>query len=48
MNATVAVGRLSEILDSLAAQGFDTRPLVVDSPASPGEVDAAEGQLGRK
>ncbi|WP_319463344.1 SMI1/KNR4 family protein [Micromonospora sp. RTP1Z1] len=48
MNATEAVGRLSEIVDSLAAQGFDTRPLVVDSPASPGEVDAVEGQLGCK
>ncbi|MFI5924819.1 hypothetical protein ACIA3K_02440 [Micromonospora sp. NPDC051543] len=48
MNATVAVGRLSEILESLAAQGFDARPLVVDSPASPGKVDAVEGQLGCK
>ncbi|WP_130335445.1 hypothetical protein [Micromonospora kangleipakensis] len=46
MNATEAVARLSEVVDSLAAQGFDTRPLVVDSPASPGEVDAVEGSTG--
>ncbi|GAB3845763.1 hypothetical protein GCM10029963_24570 [Micromonospora andamanensis] len=46
MNATDAVGRLSKILGSLAAQGFVTRPLVADPPASPGEVDAVEGQLG--
>jgi hypothetical protein len=46
VNAVDAVGRLSDILDGLAAQGFDTRPLVVDSPASPGQVDAIEGRLG--
>jgi hypothetical protein len=43
-----AVGRLSKILHALAAQGFDTRPLVVDSPAPPGRVDAIENQLGCK
>ena len=46
MDATEVVGRLPGILGSLEAQGFDTRPLVIESPASPGQVDAVEGQLG--
>lgn len=48
VNAMEAVGRLSGILDTLAARGFDTRPLVVDPPASPSLVDATEDQLGCK
>jgi len=48
VDATEVVGRLSGILGLLEAQGFDTRPLVIESPASPGQVDAVEGQLGCK
>ncbi|GAA4672695.1 SMI1/KNR4 family protein [Phytohabitans rumicis] len=47
MDATEAVAGLPAMVDSLAAQGFDTRPLVVAPPASPGQVDAVEEQLGR-
>jgi hypothetical protein len=43
-----AVGRLPEILDNLTAQGFDTRPLVVEPPASADQVDAIEDRLGLK
>jgi cell wall assembly regulator SMI1 len=46
MDAADAVARLSATVDRLAAQGFDIRPLVVGSPASPSQVDEVENQLG--
>jgi len=43
-----AIGRLPEILDTVAAQGFDTRPLVIEPPASADQVNAIEERLGCK
>jgi hypothetical protein len=40
------VAGLPEILDGLAAQGFETRPLVVEAPASPERVAEVEQRLG--
>lgn len=46
VNAVQVVSGLSRILDALAAQGFDTRPLVIGSPASSAQVDEVEARLG--
>jgi hypothetical protein len=44
--SAAAVGRLSGLLGTLAARGFDVRPLVVGPPAERHEVDAVERELG--
>jgi cell wall assembly regulator SMI1 len=46
MDAAGAVAGLAAMVDGLAAQGFETRPLVVEAPASPERVDEVEDRLG--
>jgi hypothetical protein len=46
MDAARVVAGLPAMVDRLAAQGFETRPLVVGAPASPERVAEIEEQLG--